>query len=312
MTPHTSLSALDPHSPVRLFPDDEFRIVNATDASKQLAFDLSAIATGTTRTVTMPDASGTMALLERAQTFTKLATFALGLTVAGAAFASRGIQDDATAKVLDVSNGGTQWVTVKGDTANGPRISVGGAANANLYLSAGAGTGSLYLYTNNIGTCGLRVDHVAGGNQFVTLASGNGTNPTIGASGGTIALSAGAVSTSATNGLGYGTGAGGAVTQATSKGTAVTLNALCGQITMNNAALAAGATVGFTFTNSRIGATDNVHVNITGASVASAGNYNVWTGVQAGSATVWVKNISAGSLSEAVVVTFSVKKGVTS
>lgn len=112
MTPHTPLSALDPHSPVRLFPDDEFRVVNAVDASKQLAFDLSAIATETTRTVTIPDASGTMALLERAQTFTKLATFALGLTVAGAAFASRGIQDDATARALHLTGGGGNHVTL--------------------------------------------------------------------------------------------------------------------------------------------------------------------------------------------------------
>lgn len=127
MTPHTSLSALDPHSPVRLFPDDEFRIVNVTDTSKQLAFDLSAIATGTTRTVTMPDASGTVALLERAQTFTKLATFALGLTVAGAAFASRGIQDDATTRVLTLSGSGANSVTIA-NSASDPAIGTTGGA----------------------------------------------------------------------------------------------------------------------------------------------------------------------------------------
>jgi hypothetical protein len=44
-------------------------------------------------------------------------------------------------------------------------------------------------------------------------------------------------STSATAGVGYGTGAGGAVTQATSKSTGVTLDKVCGEITMNNATL---------------------------------------------------------------------------
>ena len=86
-----------------------------------------------------------------------------------------------------------QYLTLTGDVSNGPRISVGGAANANLYISAGVGTGSLYLYTNNVGTCGLRVDHVASGNRFVTLTGSNGGNPTIGTSAGSLNLSAAVV-----------------------------------------------------------------------------------------------------------------------
>jgi hypothetical protein len=45
-----------------LYRDANFRIINDTDTSKELAFSLSGITTGTTRTLTVPDASGTIAL----------------------------------------------------------------------------------------------------------------------------------------------------------------------------------------------------------------------------------------------------------
>jgi hypothetical protein len=43
--------------------DDRFRIYNSSDTTKQAAFDVSGISTATTRTLTAPDASGTLALL---------------------------------------------------------------------------------------------------------------------------------------------------------------------------------------------------------------------------------------------------------
>lgn len=123
--------------------------------------------------------------------------------------------------------------------------------------------------------------------------------------------SGGVLSGHPTTGLGYSTGAGGTVTQATSKATGVTLNKVCGQITMSGAALAAGASVSFTFTNSTIAATDTVVVNI--QSAASADSYNVMvTAVAAGSCRIQVRNFSAGSLSEALVLNFAVIKAVTS
>ena len=106
--------------------------------------------------------------------------------------------------------------------------------------------------------------------------------------------------------IGYAVG--GAVTQLTSKATGVTLNAFGGQITMNNAALAAATSVSFTLTNDQIAATDNVLVSI--ASGATAGSYMV--GVQAiaaGSCSIHVRNLSAGILSEALVLVFTVIKG---
>ena len=105
--------------------------------------------------------------------------------------------------------------------------------------------------------------------------------------------------------LGYTTAAQGTVTQATSKSTAVTLNKAAGQITMNNAALAAATNVTFTFNNSFITSNDTLIVTIAGG--ATAGSYNAWvSGLSTGSATLVLRNISAGSLSEAVVLNFAI------
>lgn len=111
--------------------------------------------------------------------------------------------------------------------------------------------------------------------------------------------------------LGYGPSSGGAITQATSKTTGVTLNTLSGQITMNNAALGSGSTAAFTLTNSVIAATDTVIVNI--GSGATSGAYRLAvTAVAASSCRIEVTNGSGGSLSEAVVVNFTVLKGSSS
>lgn len=110
-------------------------------------------------------------------------------------------------------------------------------------------------------------------------------------------------------GVGYQTGDGGAVTQITSKATTVTLNKLSGQITMNNAALAAGSTVQFQLTNSFVTANDGIIFTIYRAGIASSANYNVWGDVGAGSSLINLKNISGGSLSEAVVINYQVVKG---
>jgi len=112
----------------------------------------------------------------------------------------------------------------------------------------------------------------------------------------------------ANGGLGYGIGAGGTVTQSTSKSTAVTLNKPCGQITMNNAALAAGASVAFNLNNSLLATSDGLVVCPAGIS-----NYRVEVAaISAGVAQIRVTNITAGSLSEALVINFAIIKGATS
>ena len=112
-----------------------------------------------------------------------------------------------------------------------------------------------------------------------------------------------------TDKAGYITGEGGTVTQATSKTTAVTLSKKCGQITMHNASLAADTTVSFTLTNSTIAATDLLVLNH--VSGGTAGAYLLNAQAAAGSASINVRNVTAGALGEAIVIGFAVIKAVT-
>jgi hypothetical protein len=96
------------------------------------------------------------------------------------------------------------------------------------------------------------------------------------------------------------------VTQSTNKSTAVTLNAPCGAITMNGAALSSGTTVSFTLTNSSIAANDLLLLNhISGG---TAGAYTLNAQAAAGSASINVRNVTTGSLSEAIVIGFAIIK----
>jgi hypothetical protein len=115
-----------------------------------------------------------------------------------------------------------------------------------------------------------------------------------------------------TGSLGYGTGSGGTVTQATSKSTGVTLNKPTGRITMNASALAANAFAAFYCQNSLVAATDTVLTTFSLAIANDYQNYTITTAVQAGYIYFAVKNVSAGSLSEAVAFNFTIVKGATS
>jgi hypothetical protein len=110
----------------------------------------------------------------------------------------------------------------------------------------------------------------------------------------------------ATEELGYAPSAQGTVTQTTSKSTAVTLNKSAGRITMNNASLATATNATFTLNNSLISANDTVILTISGGQ-ATAGSYNVFANaLDTGTVSITLRNISGGSLSEAVVINFCV------
>ena len=110
----------------------------------------------------------------------------------------------------------------------------------------------------------------------------------------------------ATSEIGYSAAAQGTVTQATSKSTAVTLNKSAGQITMNNASLATATNATFTLNNSTISAHDAVILTISGGQT-TPGSYNVFANsLAAGSVSITLRNISGGSLSEAIVINFAV------
>ena len=106
--------------------------------------------------------------------------------------------------------------------------------------------------------------------------------------------------------IGYTAAAQGTVTQLTDKTTAVTLNKPAGRITMNGAALNTATNATFTLNNSFISANDTVVLTISGGQ-ATPGSYNVFANaLTTGSVSISLRNISGGSLSEAVVINFAI------
>lgn len=165
------------------------------------------------------------------------------------------------------------------------------------YTDSAAGS-ALKLYTSPIGavTKTLSANITANVSTFPSVST---TGNVI--SGGNILASDGGA-------VGYTTGAGGTVSQSGNKSGGVTLNKLTGEITMQNTALGADTSVSFTLTNSTIGTRDLLILNIVGG-VATPGTYNLDANCTTGSATISVRNITAGSLSEAIVLRYAVIRG---
>ena len=115
----------------------------------------------------------------------------------------------------------------------------------------------------------------------------------------------------ATSEIGYTAAGQGAVTQLTSKATGVTLNKSAGRITMSNAALAGSTAVSFILTNSTISINDTIIVCVSSNTTGSAaGAYTTYVSyLAAGSALITLRNLSATSYSEAVIINFSIIHG---
>jgi hypothetical protein len=111
--------------------------------------------------------------------------------------------------------------------------------------------------------------------------------------------------------LGYAAAGQGAVTQLTDKSTGVTLNKSAGRITMNNAALAGGAVASFILTNSLISTNDVIIVNVSSNTTGSAaGAYTTYVSYMAvGTCLISLRNLSATSYSEAVIINYSIIHG---
>lgn len=176
-------------------------------------------------------------------------------------------------------------------------------------------TGKVSLFADTTANPQLRFIDDAGNNRqladtvnTMTMAGKTFTAPVLGAATGTSVAVTGALTSSGTAGIGYATGAGGAVTQATSKATAFTLNKTVGTIQFAADALAADTTVASVWTNSTIASNDVVV--FTHSSGGTLGGYNIACTPSAGSATINLRNITPGSLSEAPIFRFVVIKGV--
>lgn len=205
------------------------------------------------------------------------------MAIDGAGNVGIGIATATAGYKLDVVNAG----------ANGIRISSATSANA-LLVTDGTVSGAMVPVAT-----GMRV---ATYGAYSHIISTNGTDKVIVDAGGNVRVTTGT--------LGYSTGAGGTVSQLTSKATSVAINKPTGQITMFTAtAIAAGASAFFTVNNSFVAATDTIIIHR--VSGGTAGAYNIWVdSVAAGSFVVYVRNITTGALSEAVVLNFSIIKAV--
>lgn len=181
------------------------------------------------------------------------------------------------------------------------RLSTGGnlALNATtkLYLDGVAGTGDTYITESSANV----LDLYAGANKTLSLTA-TGAAVT-----GELSATTSILSSGATSGIGYATGAGGAVTQGTNRTTGVTLNKASGAITLVSAA---GSTSWqtFTVTNSAVAATDVVIVDQ--KSGADLNEIHV-TAVAAGSFNITFRT-TGGTTTEQPVFNFAVIKGVTS
>jgi len=189
----------------------------------------------------------------------------------------------------------------------------------NAYWDPSSGGSGNYIYDKSTSAAMWAV--TSGSHAFRTASLGTAGNPIswntpLSLSGNLVYAETFAtkiVSQSASAGVGYATGAGGAVTQLTSKSTGVTLNNVCGKITMAANALAGNTNVSFTLTNSTIAATDVVIVNASNVAGAAptANTYMVTVdSVLAGSCRILVRNVSAVSASQALVLNFAVIKAV--
>jgi hypothetical protein len=190
-------------------------------------------------------------------------------------------------------------------------IIVAGNTSGSITISAPlvAGSGTLTLPTGTDTLIGkATVDTLTN----KTLTSPVLTTPALGAATATSLTVSGDVLITSANVLGYSTGSGGTVTQATSKGTAVTLNKPTGVITMNAASLGANTSVQFQMNNTFSAANDTI-VLTANATLVAMTSYQWGAATNgAGGVVIYLRNITAGALAEAVVFNFAIIKGATS
>lgn len=210
------------------------------------------------------------------------------------------------------SVGGTSTLTGNVTVGN-----IGTVATPVLALN-GTGLSTINFVSANVSNVTHQIGsyfNTGGGFASLDISSGQFTVHTVGALALTLdptqnATFAGKVlSTNATGGIGYTTGAGGTVVQATNKATSVTLNKLTGAITTSNAALAGNTVVSFQVVLSAMGSNDTIITTLK-SGAATPGTYEIWASETGGGAfNMNIRNITAGPLSEALVINYVVLKG---
>jgi len=203
----------------------------------------------------------------------------------------------ATGSTLTIADGKTL-------TCNNTII-IAGTDATTITLPSTTGTVALNNQAMFIGTTSVAINRTS---ASLTLAGITLTTPNIGAATGTSTVLTGSITSSGVTGIGYATGAGGTVTQLTSKSTAFTLSKVCGTIITPADALASQTSVSSTWTNTSIAANDMVIVTHSSGGTIGAYTFNVTPG--AGTATLIIRNVTGGSLSEALTLRFVIIKAV--
>ena len=316
-------------------PGNGFNITVPTPVSNDQWMLLQPAGTLATGTITLPlntgVPDGTSVLITTTQEITSLTIALNGATAlyGGVTFLGAG-----TATEIRFYQPTNSWYQINADAVYGANVqaflAVPSSANLRAAMTDETGTGLLVFATSPTLTTPIITNPAVSTGTFTspalvtpalgTVASGvisacTSTSmvmvtPVIGAATGTSLSTTGNQLISGTGKQGYAVGAGGGVLQATSKATAVTLNKSCGQITMNGAALGASTTVTFTMTNSTVESGDIIVINHISGGTLGSYTFNASCGV--GTADINVRNVSLGSLSDAVILRFAVIKVVDS
>lgn len=206
----------------------------------------------------------------------------------------------------------TSLFTAAAGAAKLERLS--GAGQTFAISALGGGTQSLLFEGSGLNLGGIDADagslvlRSATGGATVVIKANGSTAATFDAAQNAL-FSGNVKSSSATGGIGYAAGAGGAVTQLTSKATGVTLNKVTGQIVLAADSLAANTIVAFVLTNTAIAAGDIILLNH--LSGGTGGAYALNAQSAAGSSAITVRNITAGALAEGITIGFAVIRAVT-
>jgi hypothetical protein len=292
-------------------PTAGFNITVPTPVSNDQWMLLQPAGTLASGTITLPlntgVPDGTSVLITTTQEITSLT---ISLNGATAIFGGISFLGAGTATAIRYYQPTNSWYQINANAVYGTNVqaflAVPSSANLRAAMTDETGTGVLVFATSPTLTTPVITNPTVTTGTFTSPAL---VTPTLGVATGTSLSTTGNQVISSTGKHGYATGSGGTVTQGTSKATGVTLSKSTGQITLDGAALAASTTVSFTLTNTVIEAGDILILNhISGG---TAGSYLLNAQSAAGSASINVRNISLGSLSEAIVIAFAVIKAVT-
>lgn len=273
-------------------PSTGFNIAVPTPVSQQQWIILQPAGTLATGTVTLPlntgVADGTTIFITTTQQITALTIAANGATAVYGAVTSL---PAGTSTVLRFYAATNSWYQINTDAVYGAGVAA-------------------FLATPSSANLAAAVTGETGSGSLVFATSPTLVTPVLGVATATSLSTTGNQVVTGTGKQGYDTGSGGTVTQGSGSGkaTAVTLSKTNGSITMDAASLAAGTVVSFVLTNTTIESGDVLILNHISGGTAGAYTLNAQTA--AGSATINVRNATAGALAEAIVLRFAVIKAV--